>query len=254
MMMIALAVAAMSTASAHKPSYANDHTTPQKAFEVIDPDISIALYAEMTCTADTLWMHMDTEGIDEVWIELGVPELDRLSDYRPSVAIVAEGLPEADVPFELPANMGARVIHTDEVEVPGDFFEPFTQTSSWVLFQDWVEVPTDTDVYLVAYNPEETTGKLWVAVGKTEDFSDVEVSQFGEWVDKTQAFHEVGDEEEHFEIDCSELYDPNEPAAETKTPAAASGCASMATGRLAGTWSLASVILMVGFRRRHGVQ
>jgi hypothetical protein len=254
MMIIALAIAAVTTVSAHKPSYANDHTTSQKAFEVIDPDISIALYAEMTCTADTLWMHMDTEGIDEVWIELGVPELDRLSDYRPSVAIVAEGLPEADVPFELPANMGARVIHTDEVEVPEDFFEPFTQTSSWVLFQDWVEVPTDTDVYLVAYNPEEITGKLWVAVGKTEDFSDVEVSQFGEWVDKTQAFHEVGDEEEHFEIDCSELYDPNEPAVETKTPAAASGCASVASGRAAGTWSLAMAVLMVGFRRRSGAQ
>lgn len=254
MMMIALAVAAMSTASAHKPSYANDHTTSQKAFEVTDPDISIALYAEMTCTANTLWMHMDTEGIDEVWIELGVPELERLSDYRPAVAIVAEGLPEADVPFELPANMGARVIYTDEVDVPGDFFEPFTQTSSWVLFQDWVEVPTDTDVYLVAYNPEEITGKLWVAVGKTEDFSDVEVSQFVEWVDKTQAFHEVGDEEEHFEVDCSELYDPNEPAAETKAPAAASGCASVASGGGVGTWSFAMAILMVGFRRRSGAQ
>lgn len=251
-MMIALAIAAMSTASAHKPSYANDHTTPQKAFEVMDPDISIALYAEMTCTADTLWMHMDTEGIDEVWVELGVPELERLSDYRPSVAIVAEGLPEAELPFELPANMGARVVHTDDVEVPGDFFEPFTQTSSWVLFQDWVEVPEDTDVYLVAYNPEQITGKLWVAVGKTEDFSDVQVSEFVEWVDKTQAFHEVMDEEEHFELDCSELYDPDEPAAEKAAPA--SGCSTVASGGSVGSWVWSMMLLVVGFRRRIGVQ
>ncbi len=199
------------SAEAHKPSYANAHTSSETAFEVVDPDISIALYAEMTCSAETLWMHMDTEGLDEVWIELGVPQLDRLENYRPSLAIVAEGFPPADVPFDLPDSMGAVVIDTADVDEPTDFFEPFTQTSSWILFRDWFEVPADTDVYLVAYNPRQYTGKLWVAVGLTEDFSDVGISQFTEWVEKTQAFHEVGDLEEHVELDCSEVFDGAEP-------------------------------------------
>ena len=237
-------------AEAHKPSYANDHSSPELAFEVTDPEISIALYAEMTCTADTLWMHMDTEGLDEVWLELGVPKLDRLEDYRPSLAIVAEGMGDSDVPFDVPAGMGARVIDTDHVETPIDFFEPFTQTESWILFRDWFDVPTNSDVYLVAYNPEEITGKLWVAVGLTEDFSGVDVSQFSEWVEKTQAFHEVGDLEDHFELDCSQLYDETEDAV-TASPPKASGC-NVAPNSLQGApwlWAVGAGVLGV-FRRR----
>ena len=93
-------------AHAHKPSYANDHSTKDLAFEVEDPEISIVLYAEMTCTKQELWLHMDSTGFDQVWLELGVPQLDRLADYRPSLAIVAEGLPEADVPFDPPRRHG----------------------------------------------------------------------------------------------------------------------------------------------------
>lgn len=219
-------------ASAHKPSYANNHTAPELAFEVIDPEISIALYAEMTCTADTLWLHMDTAGISEVWLELGVPQLERLEDYRPSLAVLAAGLPETglnDLPFDVPDGMGAMIIDTADVDEPIDFFEPFTQTDSWILYREWVEVPENTDVYLVAFNPEEITGKLWVAVGLTEDFSDVDASDFAEWMEKTQAFHEVDDDEDHTELDCSLLADdddvtvPAAPASPAKTGCSTSG-------------------------------
>lgn len=247
-MLFAVMVGGTPVADAHKPSYANGHSTPSEAFEVLDPEISIALYATMTCTEDTLWMHMETGELDEVWLELGVPVLDRLEAYRPSLAIVAEGFPEADVPFELPQNMGAVVISTDEVETPIDFFEPFTQTDSWILFRDWFDVPPNSDVYLVAYNPDEYTGKLWVAVGLTEDFSDVDMSQFGEWMDKTQAFHEVDDLEEHVELDCSAVYD----ASETVEPAGSpqqTGCASAPVSGSVGLWAMFAA-LVGGLRRR----
>jgi len=250
--LVVITMMGMTVAEAHKPSYANGHSTPAEAFEVADPEISIALYATMTCTEDTLWMHMETGDLDEVWLELGVPVLDRLAAYRPSLAIVAEGFPEANVPFELPPNMGAVVISTDDVETPIDFFEPFTQTHSWILFRDWFDVPSNSDVYLVAYNPAEYTGKLWVAVGLTEDFSDVDMSQFGEWVDKTQAFHEVDDLEDHVELDCSAVYDGSDPVAPTESPQT-TGCASAPTS---GNWALWAAIgaLLGGLRRRRVVR
>ena len=234
-------------AQAHKPSYANDNSSIDLAFEVTDPEISIVLYSEMTCTKDELWLHMDSTGFDEVWLELGVPQLERLADYRPSLAIVAEGLPQADVPFEIPDGMGAKVIHTHDVEEPIPFSEPFTQTDSWILFRDWFEIPSDTDVYLVAYNPAEFTGKLWVAVGLIEDFSDADLSDFPEWLEKTQAFHEIGDPEEHFELDCSQVYDENalaEPA-----PAIEGGCASTPL-RGHKTGALSMLALALGLARR----
>ena len=80
----------------------------------------------------------------------------------------------------------------------------------------------------MAFNPEEITGKLWVAVGLTEDFSDVDASDFAEWMEKTQAFHEVDDDEDHTELDCSLLADdevtvPAATASPDKTGCSTSG-------------------------------
>ena len=213
-------------AMAHKPSFANNYSSPDSAFTVLDPDISIVLYAEMTCSEQELWMEMETGDRDEVWIELCVPMLDRLEDYRPSVALVAPGLPDAELPFALPDGMGATVIDTDDVTDPLYFYEPFTQTESWILYQGWLEVPQNEQVFLVSWNPDSFTGKLWVAVGKTEDFSDVTMDQFGEWIEKTQDYYEFDETEEHTELDCSLIAEqPTEMANEPNEEA--SGCSAL---------------------------
>ena len=241
-------------ASAHKPSYANNHTSMETAFEVEDPDISIALYAEMTCEADTLWLHLRTDDVSEVWVELGVPQLDRLEDYRPSLAFLAAGLSDDDndsLPFDVPEGMGSMVIDTYDVETPIDFYEPFTQTDSWILFREWIALPENTDVYIVAFNPDEYTGKLWVAVGLTEDFSDVEPSEFAEWLENTQSFHEVGETEERVEIDCSLIAGDLEGDSGSEN-AECGGCS--ATGQRSNSFPLLVVMLgmVVGIRnRRH---
>jgi len=238
------------SAQAHKPSYADDHSSIDKAFKVEDPEISIVLYSQMTCSKNALWMQMDSTGLDEVWLELGVPKIDRLADYRPSLAIVAEGLPDADVPFEVPDGMGVHIIHTDDVEVPIDFSEPFTQTDSWILFRDWFDVPSDTDVYLVAYNPAELTGKLWVAVGLIEDFSGEDMSEFPEWLQKTQEFHEVGDTEDHVELDCAQIYEEDQPYERPQTAEVGAGGCSTASFSKVNTLSWIFGLALLGYRRR----
>ena len=223
--LIALA-ALVSAASAHKPSFANNYSGYGSAFTVLDPDISIVLYAEMTCSEQELWMEMETGDRDEVWIELGVPMLDRLEDYRPSIALIAPGLPEADLPFSIPSGMGATVIDTDDVTDPQYFYEPFTQTESWILYQGWLTVPSNEQVFLVSWNPDAYTGKLWVAVGKTEDFSDVTMDQFADWVEKTQDYYEFDETEEHTELDCSLIAEQPDPVV-SETKEDASGCSAV---------------------------
>ncbi len=251
-----LGMGAFSVASwAHKPSYANNHTDADSAFEVVDPEISIVLYSEMTCSSQELWLHFDSTGFEQVWLELGVPALDRLEDYRPSLAIVAEGLTSTDVPFDLPDGMGALVIDTQDVGTAIDFSEPFTQTDSWILFRDWFDVPPDTDVYLVAYNPEEWTGKLWVAVGLIEDFSDVDLSQFPQWLEKTQAFHEIGDTEEHYEVDCAEVYEeeaqPRErPEAQAQSETSGDGGCMVLPSSVDNRWNWGLVMALFALCRR----
>ena len=239
-----------SEAFAHRPSYGNEFTSAAAAFEVEDPDISIVLYSEMTCEQDQIWMHLDTEDREEIWVQLGIPQLDRLEDYRPSLALVAPGLPEAEVPFDVPEGMGVTVFDTSDVDEPEFFYEEFTSTASWVLYSGWIAVPQDSEAYLVAWDPSQHTGKLWVAVGVIEDFSDSTAADFVYWMEATQSFHEVDGELKDSEESCM----PAEPeAAADSESVESSGCSQAAPVSRggAGLWFLAAVGGR-GLRRRGG--
>jgi hypothetical protein len=219
------------------------------AHVVDDPNISIVLYAELTCERETVWLTTETGPYEEIWVELGVPVLERLLDYRPSVALITPGVGGDEVPFELPDGYAAQVIDTGAVTEPADFWEPFTQTASWILWQGWLPVPPDSQVYLAAWNPERVTGKVWVAVGKVEDFSDVEPADFVVWVEETSDFHEKGWAIPPEELDCALLEAGDDDDNDDKSPrrradAATAGCSS-APGGLA-WWPL----LLAGLIRR----
>ena len=188
-----IALGLVSSAFAHKPSFSGDYGTPDDAWQVPDPNISIVLYQEITCDLPQLWMTLDGEAGFPLYIQLGVPVIERLEDYRPSVALVGPGLPapEQELPFDLPDGTGIIVFDSSDVDEPGDFYEPFTQTASWVLVEETVELPETGQAWLVAWDPGYQTGKLWVATGTVEDFSDVETSEFIEWSALVNDFHET---------------------------------------------------------------
>jgi hypothetical protein len=242
--MLPLLLLQMTAAWAHKPSYGNSYTSSEAAFEVDDPDISIVLYSEMTCESDQLWMHLETGDRDQIWVELGIPQLDRLEDWRPSLAIVGPDLPEAELPFEVPEGMGATILHTDEVDEPTFFFEEFTSTASWILTGGWIDVPPQSDIYLVAWDPDQWTGKLWIAVGTVEDFSDSTVSDFVYWMEATQAFHEVDGEIKDMEQSCVSV---DEPIADQEVTGAGCSQLPMTPSRVGWLWFVG---LLWGLRRR----
>jgi MYXO-CTERM domain-containing protein len=165
------------------------HGTPETAFEIEDVDKSIVLYDAVECGAEQLWMRFDASQSENLFLQLGVPEIERLRDYRPSIAVLAEGLPAVDVPFDLPAGYGGVVFSTEGQPADSMFFEPFTGTSSWVHVEEWLALPDQGIGYIVAWTPSGMTGKQWVAVGTVEDFSGgIPVP-----LEDVQAFHEIGD-------------------------------------------------------------
>lgn len=179
-------------AAAHKPYFSDGgHGTAADAWEIEDIDTSIVLYDEVTCEAPVLWMRFEAEADAELYVQLGVPELDWLADYRPSIAVLAPGLPEAALPFEIPEGLGAVVIDTAAVSAPDSFYEPFSQTSSWVLAEETLTLAEAGAGYVVAWDPEALTGKLWVAVGTEEVFTSEDWQNVGEWMDGVHAFHET---------------------------------------------------------------
>lgn len=252
-----LVLGLLTTASAHKPSFSGDYDTPGEAWPVPDPDISIVLYQEITCDLEQLWMTFDGEAGFPLYIQLGVPVIDRLSDYRPSVALIAPGLPEpdTDLPFELPDGTGIQVFDTDNVDVPGDFYEPFTQTESWILVEETIELPESGQGWLVAWDPDRQTGKLWVATGTVEDFSDVDPAEFIEWGAIVQDFHEVDPavqaaaRPERVCGDDGADAENDDEVASGKSSSGAEGCSTL-SGRATGLWGLALMAgALVGRRR-----
>lgn len=230
-------------ALAHRPYFSEGHTSPASAFIADDPDISIVLYDPVTCEGPELWMTFEAEPGYTARFQLGVPEIDRLAGYRPSLAVLAPGLPALDLPFDVPEGVGGVVYETADLD-PDPFFEPFTRTRSWMLVEEELVLPEGGPAWLVAWDPQGWTGKLWVALGTVEDFSGVTADEFLAWNEAVQDFHETGVFEE------PPLTEEQECAPEEAAPTAeqaTTGCASAP-----GAASLAGLGLALGaLLRRH---
>gem|GEM_PF-1297299 len=275
---LVVALGLIGNAQAHKPSYTQGgHGTVDEAFPVADPDVSIVLYHQVTCDSPYLWMAFPIRPPYDLFVQLGVPEIDRLSDYRPSMAILAPGLPEAPggLPFDVPEGYGALVIDTDDVTEPEPFFEPFTQSSSWIVHEETYTLDEEATGYIVAWHPERETGKLWVAVGTVEQFGPDDAGNFEDWFVNTQTFHEINEyapetepvegvcEEPKVEepapvdpVDPVEPVDPMDPGSapvtpETGTQGDDAGCSGTSGGMpMAATLAL---FALVAVRRRRSL-
>jgi hypothetical protein len=186
-------MSATAAAWAHKPFFSNGTAAvPQRALVVRDPGVSQVYYHEIARAAPRLWLTFDLKEGQEVYLQVGVPVLDRLGDYRPSFALVGPGLPRSYLPFSVPTGMGARVWGTGCVKRPRVFHEPFTGTDSWILREARLKVAQAGRYYAVAFAPSDKPGKLWLAVGTQEKWEPAEFAKLGEIGARVRAFHEVG--------------------------------------------------------------
>jgi len=179
------------SALAHRPTFSDGSATdPNAAHEIKEVDVSQVVYHELTQDAQQLWLTFEAEKDYVLFVQIGVPVLDRLEDYRPAVVLLGPGLPEVDLPFGIPAGLGGRIISTDDVTEPRLFHEHFTDTRSWILKELDIPLPASGRYYLVAYHPTGTPGKVWVAVGKLERFGLGDLLRFRQWTIQARRFHE----------------------------------------------------------------
>ncbi|HBU48998.1 MAG TPA: hypothetical protein DEB46_11875 [Myxococcales bacterium] len=178
------------TAWAHKPSYSEgQYRDSASAWTIEDPDVSIVLYHPVECSSQVVWLRYEVPEAREIFVQLGVPKIDRLADYEPNLAFVhSAGETPQDVPFTPPEGYGVDALELDEERQ--EFFEPFTQTESWILLERKVQVPAGVG-YVAAWHPEGRTGKLWVAVGDVEEFGEQDWADIDSWYYNTRYFHEL---------------------------------------------------------------
>jgi hypothetical protein len=177
---------------AHRPIFTDDAATgSDTAIKITDPAISQVVYREITEKSPQVWLTFSAEKDFKLFIQIGVPAIDRFKDFRPAMVVIGPGLPAQDAPFKLPENTGAKVFTTKEVKKPRFFHEHFSNTDSWILRSETITLPKAGRYYLVAYLPEKQIGKLWLSVGKKESFSFDDFKEFPNWTKRIQAFHEV---------------------------------------------------------------
>ena len=189
---VVLLLALCQTGQAHRPVFSEKAATdPNTAVWISEPSVSQVIYRAISADARQVWLAFDANEGFELFIQIGVPALDRLKDFRPAMVVVGRGLPEGTADVDLPGESGAKCFPTDGVKNPRFFHEHFTGTDSWILRSETVVLPEAGRYYLVAFVPSGQEGKLWLSVGKKEVFTLADWSKFGQWKRTIRKFHEV---------------------------------------------------------------
>lgn len=179
-------------AQAHRPIFTNEKgIDPQTAVKINNPEVSQVIYRILSNETPQLWLAIDAKKNLELFVQIGIPVIDRLKYFRPSFIVLGPGLPEISVPFTIPNGFGGKIFSTDKIE-PEFFHEHFTKTDSWILRSETIVLPSSGKYYVVAYSPSKQTGKFWLSVGNQEKFGLLDWFSFWGWKNKIQKFHEVG--------------------------------------------------------------
>jgi hypothetical protein len=179
-------------AAAHVPVFSDGSATgPQSAIQVDDVTISRVVYHEVTDGRQQLWITFAGQAGLEVPFRLGVPMIDRLSAYRPALAVLGPGLPPVDLAFDVPEGLGGVILEAQPDAELTVFHEHFTGTQSWIVGDLDLTLPADGRYYVVAYVPSAEPGKLWVAMGDREVFGADDIVGLPATINRVRAFHEV---------------------------------------------------------------
>jgi hypothetical protein len=190
----AFALLAMPLAMAHQPTVSDGSAVnAESAIEFENVQISRVVYHEMNEQALQLWLTFEVDQPQELRLQLGVPFIERLEDYRPALALLGPGLPAVDVPLEIPDGLGGVIFDTRDVTEPEVFDEPFSGTTSWIISETDVQLPSAGRYYVVAYHPSAELGKLWVALGSEEVFELDDLLELPDVLAQVRAFHEVSE-------------------------------------------------------------
>lgn len=180
MVIVILSIIFVSTSVyAHKPIFSDGtNTSIDKAIKVDNPEISWAVYGELTEESDVQYYVIDGEKGMDLYVQMTIPKIEGNEDFTPSIAILCKEFekPENEVPFEVPQGYGVKIIEPTEIQE--EFFEPFTQTRYYFRQEETIKLENDSPYYIVVYDQEGEEGKYTLAIGKKEEFGIKDILMF----------------------------------------------------------------------------
>jgi hypothetical protein len=168
------------------------HTSAENAIVIDDVDLSQVIYHEVTASSNHLWTTFTAQAGDNLYWQLGLPAIDGLEDYRPTLVILGPGLPPVAVPFTVPDGLGGIVIDTESTPTTF-FYERFTGTDTWIIDEEDRTLTQGGQYYVVAYHPDGTPGKFFLAIGRREEFGLTDILTYEDVMTFVREYHEVSD-------------------------------------------------------------
>jgi hypothetical protein len=179
--MIMLLVSA-NVALAHKPIFVPplSNTTREQSVRIPNPDVSWAVYAQLTQPKEINYYTFSGRRGQTVEISMSVPKVESLRDFGVSVALIGAGFqPSAEqIPIAL-APDEAAVLGPDDVHDASKIFnEDFTQTVYWTRQTLRAELLSDGSYTIAVFNAHGQVGKYVLAIGKREEFGAEDLVNF----------------------------------------------------------------------------
>lgn len=157
--------------AAHKPVNVNFPATKQSPILIKDHQISRAAYTELKAVKEVDYFKFEAKANEEIYANLLIPDLERLKDFDPTIALIGPGLPQdyevKNVTLDLAANEGVIIKRYSSKRLE-TFFEPFTQTNYFVKQTLTKKAPVDGTYYLAVFDENNKKGKYVFAIGRKE--------------------------------------------------------------------------------------
>ncbi|MBH75061.1 MAG: hypothetical protein CL896_04635 [Dehalococcoidia bacterium] len=180
-------------AYAHIPYLASDkHNSPESALEIEDITISSVVYQTIHDNSPESWIKFDGIKGETLYFQMGVPKLSRLQNYRPDVVLFTySDIEHRKYTDTIQKDKGLRY-SSYNIKNPEIFHEPFTNTTSWVLFEKNLVLPETGTYFLTSFSEQSQTGKLWIAIGKEESFGISDLGKLPASISQIRSFYEIG--------------------------------------------------------------
>jgi hypothetical protein len=171
------------------PSMTENNSSQDSAIPIEDNDWSQVFYHEAGCDARQLWLEVDGTAGEPLFVQLGAPVFSTLEDHTWQFALVGPGLPETPTPFPLSVGLGAELRTGAEAGDAEFFYEPFTQTNSWILHEETFVLPETGTYYVVAWELSGFPSRFWVSTGTREEFDFSAIAELLPLLNLVKTFH-----------------------------------------------------------------
>lgn len=166
------AVVLSDAALAHQPFFEEPDSTPSTPMSISDPEISTALYSTLEVPGDVDFFSFTVSARQTIEIGMTIPQIEGQEQFAPSIGVIAIGL-NKDLVSDLPADAlqlaseqtGAELLEAVEATI---FFEPFSRTAYWRRQRRRITFPTEGDVVVVVWHPQQSVGRYTLVVGQRE--------------------------------------------------------------------------------------